>query len=814
MKQRRTKPRPMPGSSPPPRASSSRARPNPPDTPPSGSPQTEYQREKANATFGNRRSARGYHPNAAADEPPVANACYSSTTRHTSLFNSAAASLRHDREQPTNATSANADDMTEDEDVKNLRRPGSCYARSSGEKLDPHAGGPNLGRTRSTRENAKESPHTPKQRSASVPNVDETPPGSSTPRDATPASNPSVYGTAFPPYHPAGIPHGHFLKRAQSMYDCGSQLNEFERTQNALLDRIISSRRGPAVAGMAKVGQPQARAWPSCCGGLHQHHGYEQDYVPGGSYAYPVGPDMNRAQSPMHDPRFHFVCHGFAPSMVYFLRNADPTAHSFSSNANDDAFKHDMSSKTFAPTGSSDSMDTTFTNHAAEEGSNFTANGGNEFVGASAPKHKGSPSARPERMSPFKKSKAGLGAESMSRLFPQPQHAESQEPAEGHVAGPKMAAGFDANGWQSKMNQDFFKPQQAPASSKSPTRGRSGATKRTKPVRQTPIGGFTPAQNDGRFATVSDSEEPTNAGSPMDTDMDMDDALPPPVVKSSARNIPVEPNRPEWRPGNPNVPSGGSASSASNPSKPAPATAETAAQPQPFKGQIPHLGRKDDSNSGTSGPSQARLGSSKSNPIALGSEDTGDLRASFSDLRHTEPFRPVPASGLGSFSDLEINLPFESRASASVSLDKKPVLHVPPRPPPAPRAPSIPITLSALQNKSIPSPETRARVESEWKMFVGAFALYLHEWRVYTAHVLRFLSGVEDAMFATKLTGHGYGWLDVDRDDSNTKLYQMALNDVHNIKSAWQGAEMLHVQVINEVVMLRLRVRRFLTGPE
>ena len=720
------------------------------------------------------------------------------------------------------------------------------------------AGDPDLRRTRTTREDAKEGLQTPKKHGVSVPNVEDIPVPSA-PHNATlrnPASNfepeartaashangrsangpiptsanwgardghttpsaaqgsdPSVYGSAFSQYHPAGFPHEPLLKRAQGMYDCGSQLNEFERTQNALLDRIISFRRGPAVAGMAKVGQPPARAWPSCHGNIDQCHGYTQDYAPGGSYAHPFGPGMNKAQPPMHDPRFPVMCHRFVPQTVHFSRNANPATHSFF-NANDEVFNRKMWSKTFAPTTSSESINTTFTDHAAEEDWNFNANVGNEVFGAGAAKHNGSPSGWPERSS-LKNSKPGLGTQSMGPTFAQPQHAESQKPAEVHFAGPKQVAGFDANDWQSKMKQDFFKPPQAPAPSTSPVRGRSGTNKKTKPVRQTQFDGFIPAQNDSGFAAVGNSEEPTNAGSPMDMDMDIDASPPPaPAAKSSARNIPVEPNRPEWRPGNPDVPNGGSASSASTPSKTAPAATETAAQPQPFKAYVPRPGKKDESNIGTPGLTQAPLGSEKSKPMGLGSEDTDELRASFSDLRHTEPFQPVPPSGLGSFGDLKTNLPFESRASASVNLDQNPVLKAPPRPPEAPRAPSIPVTLSTLPNRSIPSPEAKARVRSEWKIFVEQFASYLDQWRVYTAHVLSFLSGVENEMLASSLTGHGYGWLDVDRDDSITKLYQTVLNDVHSVKSAWKGAEMIHLQAINEVAVMRPWVRRVLMAPE
>ncbi|TLD27291.1 hypothetical protein PspLS_05088 [Pyricularia sp. CBS 133598] len=116
---------------------------------------------------------------------------------------------------------------------------------------------------------------------------------------------------------------------------------------------------------------------------------------------------------------------------------------------------------------------------------------------------------------------------------------------------------------------------------------------------------------------------------------------------------------------------------------------------------------------------------------AAGSEDTDALGVGFDDLKNVEPIAQR-AAGLNSFDDLKTHLPFESRASVNVPADKakgtqEAAINFP-KPPVPPRAPA-PLAISGLKPSS-----------SAWEAHVNEFEIYLREWDTFNSkfvdHVL------------------------------------------------------------------------------
>jgi len=111
-------------------------------------PPTAFQRQKAEASFGARKS--GFAPKSpAGDEPPVSSSNYSTTRMHTNMFNDISADARRARRASSNAGPT---DMFRDSFLD--PRQSTPYQTRGGEKLNPFDG-VNLGRAKSTRENPR-----------------------------------------------------------------------------------------------------------------------------------------------------------------------------------------------------------------------------------------------------------------------------------------------------------------------------------------------------------------------------------------------------------------------------------------------------------------------------------------------------------------------------------------------------------------------------------------------------------------------------------------------------------------------------------
>lgn len=174
--------------------------------------------------------------------------------------------------------------------------------------------------------------------------------------------------------------------------------------------------------------------------------------------------------------------------------------------------------------------------------------------------------------------------------------------------------------------------------------------------------GSRPVSKNGKKGTFTDGDM---AGSPNAMDID-------PPATGGARNVNVEPSRPEWRTGQP-------------------------------------------SGLGFQSPDESPPQSAPPQPQFDGQAELEDLKTNFNDFKKTEPFM-TPAKGLSSFADLKTDLPFQSKASSAVpfpkTFDSKELIL-----PPPPKGPKAPITSSATR----PSSEV-------FNAYLSKMAAYMAEW--------------------------------------------------------------------------------------
>ncbi|KAJ2894809.1 hypothetical protein MKZ38_007206 [Zalerion maritima] len=771
-----------------------------PDTPPRPAPppRTAAQKEKQDAAFGSRRGRSGYQPDspAAQDEPPVTRSSYFSTGRHTDLFANATANSRREREEQVEDKSGqSAETMDEDSDSF-ARRQRRAYASSPGERLDPRAAaggtGPDLGRARSTREPRKmtETSPSPRQRSASVPNNEERPasdfgqpsipqPGfnttsnhstssvggnskaadTSTPRPTTnpnqasgptPANvdqasptqngNPSVYAPPLKKFK-LDCNSAFSTPSAPHLYSA-TRLSPMEKQQTRILEQIIEARdKARSGANNAGFGPSPSRA-----------------------------ATVKKNDCPIKNPKVASKTPSSGPT------NPNNLAYSrFSFHMDDEIFKSTSPPKhPFASQSAEDVNTTAF--RTSDEGYSFSAN--TETGNSGATKHRASSGSRAGRRSPLKKSRSGASSEFVGRMYSGGQ----EKPDEAHAQSPNVSTSrFDPKEWSNKIKPDIFNPPPAHAPSTSPTRGRSGTTKRGK--RPVTVEEQADIQNDEGFSSSSSIAEPTSAGSPMDMDIDTPPAdkttHPPTRSTSTARNIPVEPSRPDWRSGDHNgeTTNGNKsrvASTAGTPSKPPTSPAATPG--------------------------------SRANPItAGGSEDTDDLKASFSELRHTEPMQQPKPSGLGGWDDVKSSLPFQSRANPNLhGVERPPALKLPNAPDMhAPTPPVLPASLNLNNSNPVASIKT-----ADWMGYMAAFASYLENWTRYERRIIEYLTQAQRELDDHQITGTGYGWLRPESDDAIIKAYDVLSRDEQDVRERWTMAGRTHREALREVRFLRERIRK------
>ncbi|KAH8718330.1 Meiotically up-regulated 184 protein [Beauveria bassiana] len=373
-----------------------------------------------------------------------------------------------------------------------------------------------------------------------------------------------------------------------------------------------------------------------------------------------------------------------------------------------------------------DGINTKFSKESANNPWNFTA---------------GSPTNRP-------------GAHQSNPESPNPK--PSSDP--GTTEAPVHETGFNPGGWSDKFGPQTFIPQQAPAGSASPTRASRTNSRKNRPVKSNANNPIVIDDSDeedlydwsGRKAQTQDQA----TESPMD--IDTPPAVPP-RPPPSARDIYVEPTRPEWR---------------SDDAQPATENSQSAAQKS---APTSHVG-------------------TPSVPHARGSEDSEEFLASFEDFKNVAPFAQ-PKAGLQSFSDLKDNLPFESKASDEVPLQMPKVQPlVFPIPPVAPRPPPTVAIESVMPS------------DSSWNKYLDDFGMYLQEWELFNSQVVDHFA-TRNAHIRRDRESKGYAFLG-SRSESDITEYISWIQQDNDVRRRWNAACEGHEERFREFMAFRSRMKR------
>ncbi|CAG9997725.1 unnamed protein product [Clonostachys byssicola] len=327
----------------------------------------------------------------------------------------------------------------------------------------------------------------------------------------------------------------------------------------------------------------------------------------------------------------------------------------------------------------------------------------------------------------------------------------SSTPKAGQASQPQTA--FDANTWGDQFGPHTFEPQTR-STSVSPTKASRANSKKTRqPKSQPDVITIEDSSDEEVFSWTGRKTQANPAAVDSPQAMDIDPPQEPVVEQApvhEARNIPVEPSRPEWRPGD----FGARAGSAG--SKKSPET--------------------------------------KVNANAAGSEDSEEFKASLADLSKVAPFTQQ-ASGLKSFKDMKDHLPFESKASDEV-FDKGdkditrlafPQIPVAPRPSPSFAVEGIKPTASA------------------WQKYAAEFETYLRQWGEFNSSVIDHFEARRSNLVASR-AANGYDFLRA-RGDEGCAEYLKAVSQDNDVRRRWNEACEDHEERLREFMTFRAKMK-------
>ena len=216
---------------------------------------------------------------------------------------------------------------------------------------------------------------------------------------------------------------------------------------------------------------------------------------------------------------------------------------------------------------------------------------------------------------------------------------------------------------------------------------------------------------------------------------------------NGVRNIPVEPSRPEWRSG--------------------------------------------DFNNGKKDPEEIKK------PVNLpvgGSEDTDEFQASFAEFKNVAPFANE-GGGLKSFSSMRDELPFESKPSAQIPIERdNATSQTAPKPlvlPDPPRAPRPPPTIG------VPNMKTN---DSTWSKYVQEFQDYVRDWDLFTGQVTDHFAA-RKAQINKMRSSKGYGFLI--SGDGECSEYFTSVQQDNDVRRRWHAACEDHEQRLREFIACR-----------
>lgn len=652
-------------------------RPVPPPPPP---PRTESAKKRAEASFGAKKA--GYYPrsNTPGDEPPVTNNNYYSS--------------RMNAERPTEPVPnplAQFREKSRAEESFMDPPQSSPYTKDGSEKSDPSDSSP-VNRAKNAKVPSRKeprsepaSPPTPKRRSPSMPR-----------KESTGGAQRSQNGTGADG-RPRAVP-----------VPPSSRPNS----------RPTSSYKAPSEPAAAPNGNPFTANQSSNIFTTNESNQSSPNHMP-----------FNKPATPVNGAK-------------------DPSIFNFS--LDDDTFVPDApGTAQFRKSTSVDGINTNFVKDNTSTTWQFSAGSGDND---SLPQSRSQSTNKTDRRSPIRRrpvatAKApGLGTQAT-------QNSNSFDPE------------------QYKFEPQMFAPPRPSTPSKPGSPTRKNANTRKLPRTPKPIGSnsTTPMgeenSDDDRYAWRGRNAQPKAAtvGSPQAMDIDSPltaspSATPistPPLAPTTpymastpvpvpapivpphthhqhhspvARNIHVEPSRPEWRPGN-----------------------------------VTGLGQ-----------AQRQSEERKEIPINFkGSEDSEEFRATFEEFKNVAPFAP-PKPGLKSFTELKDNLPFESQASAELHLND------PSQPqqldlPDPPLAPGLPLVVDGAK----PS-------VSVWTKYLEEFEGYLRRWDIFNSQVVDHFA-TRKANISNARISKGYSFLGV-RGDTDVLEYYNWVEQDNGVRRMWLAA--------------------------
>ncbi|KAI1450224.1 hypothetical protein F5Y02DRAFT_412945 [Annulohypoxylon stygium] len=356
----------------------------------------------------------------------------------------------------------------------------------------------------------------------------------------------------------------------------------------------------------------------------------------------------------------------------------------------------------------------------------------------------------------------------------EPERMPSMPEGFGNAAG----NGFSAGEWSDKIGSQHFVPQSSRSVSSSPTRRTN--LKKGKPVKMTAgtAGLVDEEESDGYHDAQSTSSGSAQANVDNTSAMDIDsppqekvDETPRAPQTNGARKIPVEPHRREWRAGDVNGVRTKSASPVQDGIPVKRPFAQTAA-PQSASSPAPN-------------PFAAQHG---------GSEDTDEFRTTFADFTKVEPFAAPPATGLKDFSDLKSTLPFESKPSEQIPIQKERPKKLSlefPSPPVAPRLPPTVIAIGVQPNKI------------QFHKYVQDFYQYMDKWEAFSARITAHFASRQQ-IYGTRRHNSGLSWLET---PSGPQDYLLELEQDQEIRVQWTKACADHQTRIREFMTFRDQVK-------
>ncbi|KAI1776832.1 hypothetical protein F4818DRAFT_360438 [Hypoxylon cercidicola] len=791
---RRAPPPPPPG-----RAPTSTTRETKPSSSNAVPPRTASQQQKAQASFGNRRTGYVPHSPGLGDEPPVPSTNYFTTRTHSSLFDGVTPDTDytnvHTADAPTTPTTPpTADPLAQFKAKFWDGRQSTPYQTPGGEKTSLFDDEPAIGRTASTR-----SPRTPKMPGA-FPQA--RPRSSSTPRSTNndAQSNfapkmPSNYTQTPDRYKPkpdqsnaADIPAA-FAKTSKPSVPDGSSIPANDGPSVYAKPFVNSSNtpqpRSEQCSTRDKSSHTKSpTSWTANPASRHPYSNYHSPPSEGVKLNPPSGGvGINPSDLSDFEKRMRHDLGSIINSLPSKSKTDDKVAeakdkagYTSSQPAKSSAnitttfsftFENgdNTTDKTPGTEGlarhSADNINTRFVEDELPDGWEFSA--GN--VAANAPQ-------TPVNLRPQSRARARRQTmrAKQSQAGGVPPVQESSENA--------ARQAFSAGQWNDQIGSQHFVPQASRSASSSPTR-RTNA-KKPKPVKKTAgtAGLVDEEESEGFLETSRPSSKSgrvsTDSINAMDIDsppLDKVDSTPKASQTNGARKIPVEPHREEWRAGNLNGVQPKPASSAQNVSSTKGPTIEIEDTSAPRPVPTP-----------TANPFVAQH---------AGSEDTEEFR--MSDFAKVEPFIDPAPKGLKDFSDLKSTLPFESRPSEQIHLERNAVpksLHLSlPNPPVAPRLPQAIAQVGVRPNLT------------QFTKYVDDFHQYMDKWASFNSQIMGHFTARETNC-RIRRQQRGAAWLDDTADD-----YLAELEQDKEVDQWWYAARENHQAQIREFKLFKERVK-------